>query len=73
MAELRLGTVVSYEVERGLGTLRDEDGAERRFHCTAISDGSRSIDEGTRVALVLEAAHGGVYEAGTVVKVGTTL
>ncbi|MGO9558319.1 MAG: hypothetical protein ACLPQS_09650 [Acidimicrobiales bacterium] len=70
MAAVHLGVVSAYEAARGLGTVR-EDGREHPFHCTAISDGTREIDEGTAVAFVLAARHGGVYEARSVSKLGS--
>jgi cold shock CspA family protein len=65
----RLGRIVSYDADRGLGTLIESDRGDdpsaplRAFHCTAIADGSRRIDPGTRVAFVLAAGLAGVLEA----------
>jgi cold shock CspA family protein len=41
--------VVSFDYERGLGTVADEQGTQTPFHCTAIADGSRSIEVGASV------------------------
>lgn len=57
-----LGVVKSYDVARGLGIVSSE-GKSYRFHCTAIAGGSRVIEAGTSVALVLRPALGGVVEA----------
>jgi cold shock CspA family protein len=43
------GTVVAFDVERGLGIVADEHGEQLPFHCTAIGEGSRVIDVGARV------------------------
>lgn len=68
MGSLRLGSVSSYEAERGLGLIAGPDGSEHLFHCTAIADGSRQIEVGEQVAFLLVAAHGGRYEASQVTK-----
>ncbi|HXY45655.1 MAG TPA: hypothetical protein VEH29_15830 [Acidimicrobiales bacterium] len=65
---LRLGRVVEYEFERGLGSVAEisPSGAELgryRFHCTAIADGSRNIEPGTPVVFALSPGLGGVLEA----------
>ena len=43
-----LGRVASFDPTRGLGTVVDDDGSSYDFHATAIADGSRRIDAGTR-------------------------
>ncbi|MGO9196017.1 MAG: hypothetical protein ACLQK4_02675 [Acidimicrobiales bacterium] len=67
MTVIHLGVVSAYDADRGLGSVRDDAG-EHPFHCTAISDGTRQIEEGTEVAFVLVARHGGVFEARAVTK-----
>lgn len=57
-----LGTVAAFDAERGLGTVAGEDGREWPFHCTAIADGSRTIEPGTPVAFVVVAGHLGKEE-----------
>jgi cold shock CspA family protein len=64
---LRLGRVTSFDATRGLGTVTDDAGAVHAFHATAIADGSRRIDVGTRVSYSLAPGHGGRHEARTVV------
>ena len=61
-----LGTVIEFDEGRGIGTIRC--GAERlvAFHCTAISDGSRSIAVGTMVTVHIRAARLGLLEADSV-------
>jgi cold shock CspA family protein len=58
-----LGRVDSFDPARGLGTVADDAGARYSFHATAIADGSRRIDTGTRVSFVLAPGHGGRHEA----------
>jgi len=62
--------VVSYDPGRGLGLVAEGvfgpgDAAPcrtYRFHCTAIADGSRRIDEGAGVVFVLVPSLGGELE-----------
>jgi len=58
----RLGRVAGYDAAAGHGTVTDADG-EWFFHCTAIADGSRHIDEGIDVSFVLRPGHLGRWEA----------
>lgn len=62
-AQVRTGVVEHFDTARGLGTVMDDAGEELPFHCTAIADGSRHIDEGARVAFVVRPGHRGRYEA----------
>jgi cold shock CspA family protein len=64
------GVVETFDRAAGLGTVRDEHGQRLAFHCTAITDGSRMIDVGTRVAFVVTTAHNGAIEARSLVSVG---
>ena len=57
------GTVVSFDDPRGLGVVRSDEGVEHPFHCTAIADGSRTIDVGTRVAYLVVPGRIGQWEA----------
>lgn len=43
------GVVVAFDELRGLGVIRGDDGADVPFHCTAIADGSRTVETGRRV------------------------
>jgi len=58
-----VGTVTSFDEERGLGLVVDDTGRPLGFHCTAVADGSRHIDVGTRVAFVVVPGHRGRLEA----------
>ena len=58
----RQGRVIDYDDAAGYGTIADPDG-RWFFHCTAIADGSRTIEEGTEVGFVLSAGHLGRLEA----------
>ena len=58
----RHGRVIDYDDAAGYGTVTDGDGVWF-FHCTAIADGSRHIDDGTDVAFVLRPGHLGQWEA----------
>jgi cold shock CspA family protein len=60
------GVVVQFDDHAGVGTIRGDDGQEHFFHCTAISDGSRTIPEGASVEFEVRAGHLGRWEAGEV-------
>ena len=56
--------MASFDEAKGYGHVRsDEDGQEYFFHCTAIADGTRTIDEGARVAFEVVAGRLGKWEA----------
>lgn len=57
------GVVASFDDPRGLGVVRADDGAEYPFHCTAIADGTRTIDEGVAVDFEVVAGRMGRWEA----------
>jgi cold shock CspA family protein len=57
------GTVDSFDEPRGLGTIRADDGAVLAFHCTAIADGSRTIEVGRPVRFTVVAGPLGRWEA----------
>jgi cold shock CspA family protein len=57
-----LGRVASFDSTRGLGTVTDDSGARYAFHATAIADGTRRVDVGTRVSYSLAPGHGGRHE-----------
>jgi CspA family cold shock protein len=62
------GVVASFDDPRGLGVVRGDDGDEYPFHCTAIADGTRTIDDGARVRFEVVAGHMGRWEAARIVK-----
>ncbi|MHB8328829.1 MAG: cold-shock protein [Acidimicrobiales bacterium] len=64
------GTVAAFDESRGLGTVADDDGTDRPFHCTAIVDGSRRIPVGARVLFTLAPGHLGRLEAHTLMPIG---
>jgi cold shock CspA family protein len=43
------GVIAEFDEPRGLGVIRGDDGVEVPFHCTAIADGSRTVETGRRV------------------------
>ncbi|HET6952364.1 MAG TPA: cold shock domain-containing protein [Acidimicrobiales bacterium] len=57
------GEVAAFDEARGLGTVRVDGGDEVPFHCTAIADGSRAIDEGARVRFSVVPGRLGRWEA----------
>ncbi len=56
------GTVVAFG-DDGWGVVRVNSGHELAFHCTAITDGSRTIDVGTEVNLRVVPGRRGRWEA----------
>jgi cold shock CspA family protein len=66
MGRLQTGTVDQFDEAAGLGAVATTDGDRFLFHCTAITDGSRSIEVGTAVAFVVEAGGPGWWEARSV-------
>ena len=60
------GRVAAFDRHAGFGTVRSDDGTELFFHCTAIADGSRSIDVGAEVRFEIVPGHHGRWEAAAV-------
>lgn len=58
-----IGRVLEFDAERGLGMLTTRDGDTVAFHCTAISDGSRTVEVGKDVVFVIAPGHLGLSEA----------
>lgn len=54
----RTGTVTSFDEQVGLGVIAGDDGADYRFHCIEIADGTRTIDAATPVRFELLAKFG---------------
>jgi cold shock CspA family protein len=67
----RHGRVTSFDPNRGLGTVEDDEGTAYGFHATAIADGSRRIDPGTTVVFTVSPGHRGLYEARSLVPVSS--
>jgi len=59
-----VGVVVDFDEPRGWGSVRADDGAEHWFHCTAIADGTRTIEVDAPVRYRLVAGRLGRWEAG---------
>ena len=64
---MQLGEVVAFDEAVGLGTVRADDGTVLPFHCTAIADGTRTIEVGTRVVFDVAAGGRGRWEASSLV------
>lgn len=56
-------TVTSFDDDTGLGTVRLSDGRELAFHCTELVDGTRTVETGAVVSLVVTPGHRGALEA----------
>ena len=58
------GTVATFDEAKGFGTVRDDStGEEHFFHCTAIADGTRTIDVGATVTFDVVPGRNGRWEA----------
>mgnify|MGYP000504076031 CR=1 FL=1 len=57
------GTVAEFDDPRGLGTVTADDGTAYPFHCTAIADGSRTIEVGVVVEFDVVPGRMGRWEA----------
>ena len=62
------GTITAFDEARGLGTLT-ADGVDYPFHCTALVDGTRTIEVGASVTFGVRPAGGGRWEATAIEKV----
>ncbi|HKA84006.1 MAG TPA: cold shock domain-containing protein [Acidimicrobiales bacterium] len=62
------GVVKEFDERRGLGTIAGDDGNVLPFHCTAIADGSRTVDEGRRVRFDVAPGLSGRWEAAGIEK-----
>jgi cold shock CspA family protein len=61
------GTVTAFDEPRGLGTIESE-GTNYPFHCTALLDGTRTIEVGTMVAFEVRPAPMGRWEATQIIR-----
>ena len=57
------GRVASFDDATGWGVVAAENGTDYPFHCTAIADGTRTIEADTPVSFSLAPGHRGVWEA----------
>ena len=65
----RLGKVVAFDVDAGIGEVATDAGEVFGFHCTAIAGGERVISVGTTVVFSLRAFHRGELQASDLVSV----
>ena len=63
------GVVASFDDPRGIGVIRRDDGTEYPFHCTAILDGTRTVNVGAMVSFSVAAGRMGRWEAANIVAV----
>jgi cold shock CspA family protein len=63
------GVVDEFDEQRGWGTILADDGDVLPFHCTAIADGSRTVEAGRRVQFRVIPGLSGRWEATGVEKV----
>lgn len=61
-----VGDVVEFDDDVGVGVIELGPGRRVDFHCTAITDGSRRIEVGRVVAVVIRPGHLGRLEARSV-------
>ena len=61
-------TVETFDEFRGYGTLRTSDGDELFFHCTTLTDGSRTVEVGAAVTAEVVPGRLGRWEAARVTK-----
>jgi cold shock CspA family protein len=57
------GVVTAFDEHRGIGSVELAEGGSLFFHCTAIADGSRTIEVGASVTFDVVPGHLGRYEA----------
>jgi len=62
----RKGTVTEFDPDRGTGEVVQPDGDTFFFHCTQITDGSRTVPVGAEVWFSVVAGHLGRWEAADV-------
>jgi cold shock CspA family protein len=67
MSGPRHGRVASFDEPRGLGEVEDTEGVRHGFHCSAIADGSRTIDVDTAVTYRVVSGRSGRWEAADLV------
>ena len=57
------GVVHAFDARSGVGQIEDDDGELLPFHCTALVDGTRTIEPGTAVEFERAPSHLGRWEA----------
>ena len=63
------GYVKSFDFEKGLGEIESDNGLELVFHCTQISDGSRSIEVNQKVIFELKFFPTANFQAANIKKI----
>jgi cold shock CspA family protein len=66
-----VGTVASFDAQRGDGWIASDQGEQYYFHCVAIGDGTRSIPIGASVTATRRVGLLGRDQAVNVYSVGT--
>jgi cold shock CspA family protein len=66
--ETGTGVVTAFDEPRGLGVIKSDEGEELPFHCTAIADGSRTVEPGRQVRFNVVAGLQGRWEAARIEK-----
>ena len=62
------GVVSAFDEHRGIGTITADDGTTYPFHCTQITDGTRTIDVDAAVDFEIRPGHLGQWEATAIAK-----
>ena len=65
-----VGEVVGFDEDGGYGTVRADGGATYFFHCTAVADGTRTIEVGTAVRFEVVPGRRGRWEGAELTPVG---
>lgn len=60
------GTVTEFDDPKGWGTVTSDDGVEHFFHCSAIADGTRTIEVGAAVRFDVVPGPRGRWEASAI-------
>ena len=68
MSAPQIGTVIMFDQDRAIGVVTLDVGGEVEFHSTALSDQSRIVATGTRVAVEVVPWHSGSQHCREVVK-----
>jgi cold shock CspA family protein len=66
------GVVTEFDEPAGIGTVTADEGGEHFFHCTAIADGTRTIEVGAQVRFEVVPGRLGRWEASDLRPAATT-